>query len=110
MQEITFCLMRTWLPSTGACWDQNTHSPHSRYSTTPEQPTGARFKITARFTLPRHRQHHRTSSPQHLRAVLLPLIENELFVIHPSSLNKPANLRSCSEQVGGAESCLGRFL
>lgn len=24
-QEIIFCLMRTWLPSTGVCWDQNTH-------------------------------------------------------------------------------------
>lgn len=25
LQEIIFCLMRTWLPSTGVCWDQNTH-------------------------------------------------------------------------------------
>lgn len=31
LQEITFCLMRTWLPSTGACWDQNTHWLLSRY-------------------------------------------------------------------------------
>lgn len=25
LKEIIFCLMRTWLPSTGVCWDQNTH-------------------------------------------------------------------------------------
>lgn len=36
LQEITFCLMRTWLPSTGACWDQNTHWLLSRYSTVPD--------------------------------------------------------------------------
>lgn len=32
VQEIIFCLMRTWLPSTGVCWDQNTHLLLSRYS------------------------------------------------------------------------------
>lgn len=32
LQEIIFCLMRTWLPSTGVCWDQNTHLLLSRYS------------------------------------------------------------------------------
>lgn len=30
MQEIIFCLMKTWLPSTGVCWDQNTHLLLSR--------------------------------------------------------------------------------
>lgn len=31
LQGIIFCLMRTWLPSTGVCWDQNTRSLPLRY-------------------------------------------------------------------------------